>query len=304
MDPRPKHTPRPLPFTGPWLLAPMQGVTEPAFRALVLSLNPPECLGGAFTEFVRVTNHPITARQVRRHMGPTPSVAPVGLQLMGADPALLAASARRAVEVGAPIVDLNFGCPAPGALSSCAGAAMLKDPATLERTVTACREATGSVPLTVKIRAGFDDDALLEDLALAAEAGGADLLTVHCRTREERYRPTSAWDRIARAVVTVAIPVCGNGGVKTHADLERMRSATGCRYVMVGHGALADPWIFSGHRATSAEAARFLLDYAAALRDQLGMDAAKSAARVKQLLGHWTAGNLLADGRAPWLRER
>ncbi|MAE27683.1 MAG: hypothetical protein CMJ87_01700 [Planctomycetes bacterium] len=294
----------PLPFSGPYLLAPMQGITEPAFRNLVLARNPPDQLGGAFTEFVRITNHPASPRELRRHLGAARFAAPVGIQFMGSDASLMAESARRAAEAGAPLVDLNFGCPAPGALATCAGAALLKSPRSIEQMLATCRAALPDTPLSAKIRAGFDDDELLCDLALAAETGGADLLTVHCRTRAESYRPTRAWDRIARTVAATSLPVCGNGGVERHCDLAAMRAETGCRYVMVGHGALADPWIFSGHRASPGEAARFLLDYAAALTGQAGGGQTKAAARVKQLLGHWTAGDLLGDERREWLCEK
>src|SRR5688572_197331 len=92
-----------LPFTGPWLLAPMEGVTEPCFRELVLERNPPALLGGAFTEFARVTDHPLPRRVLREHLGARRFATPVGLQLMGSDPGALAATARRAVEVGAPL---------------------------------------------------------------------------------------------------------------------------------------------------------------------------------------------------------
>ena len=100
-----------LPFTAPALLAPMEGVTEPCFRDLVLERNPPECLGGAFTEFVRVVERPVSPKSLRAHLGPRRHAAPVGLQLMGSDVAAMAESARRAVEEGAPLIDLNFGCP-------------------------------------------------------------------------------------------------------------------------------------------------------------------------------------------------
>ena len=128
---------------------------------------------------------------------------------------------------------------------------------------------------------------------------------MHCRTRAEAYRAHVDWTRIARAVTAVSIPVCGNGGVATHADLERMRDATGCAFVMVGHGALADPWIFSGANVSRAEAARFLLDYADAMRSRAQFPAGGSVARLKQLFHHWTAGQLFAgEERQAWLRER
>jgi tRNA-dihydrouridine synthase C len=283
-----------LPFTAPWLLAPMEGITEPCFRELVLARNPPAVLGGAFTEFVRVSQAPLPARVLRAHLGPEPAPerAPVGLQLMGSDPELVTLTAQRAVAAGAPLVDLNFGCPAKGALRGCAGSALLRDPRALERLVSAVVTALPGTPVTAKIRAGYDDTELLLDNVRAVERAGAALLTVHCRTRAEAYQREVDWSRIARAVAAVQIPVCGNGGVKSHADLERMRRATGCAYVMVGQGALADPWIFSGHTATRAEARAFLLEYAARLSSSA---TARPAARVKQLLRHWSAGGLVDD---------
>ncbi len=290
-----------LPFTAPWLLAPMDGVTEPVFLELVLARNPPEHLGGAFTEFVRVTDHPLPVKLLAARLELEPFEAPVGLQLMGADLAALAETARNAELAGAPLLDLNFGCPAKGALRGCAGSATLTDPARVEATVQACRDAVTAIPVTAKMRAGFEDDSLLEDNVRAAEAGGAALVTVHCRTKAEGYCPELDWSRIARAVEVAGGPVCGNGGVKTHADLERMRSETGCALVMVGHGALADPWIFSGSEVSAAEAARFLLEYSERLC-AAGASTKGSVQRVKQLLVHWTAGGLSRD-RSSWLKE-
>jgi tRNA-dihydrouridine synthase C len=297
-----------LPFRGPWLLAPMEGVTEPCFRDLVLELHetlPHSGLGGAYTEFVRVIDSALPVRVLRRHLGPRPSPIPVGLQLMGSDLAALSETAVRAVEAGEPLVDLNFGCPAKGALRGCAGSAVLRDPARLETIVAAVARAVGdAAPVTAKIRAGYDDAEQVEELARAAEAGGARMLTVHCRTRAEGYSEAVDWSRIARAVAAVSIPVCGNGGVERHADLERMRGATGCALVMVGRGALADPWIFAGVEVDAARAARFLLDYAAALAERADATLGRRAARLKQLLRLWTAGGLCGDDRAGWLSER
>lgn len=292
-----------LPFTSPWLLAPMEGITEPCFRDLVLARNSASALGGAFTEFVRVVDLPLPGWKLAEHLGPHRFETPVGLQLMGSDLGALAATAQRAVAAGAPLIDLNFGCPAKGAIADCSGSGMLRDPPRLERTVRAITDALPGVPVTAKIRAGFDDHSRLADLARAAEAGGAALLTVHCRTRIEAYCESVDWARIALAVRAVSIPVCGNGSVVTHADLERMRSETGAKYAMVGRGALADPWIFSGHRATRREAGEFLLEYAQVLRDRHGAKLAGRAARVKQLLRYWTAADLLGPDRTSWLRE-
>ena len=282
----------------------MEGVTEPCFRDLVLARNPPAALGGAFTEFVRVSVSPIPRAVIARHLGPSRFAQPVGVQLMGADLGYLARTARNAVAAGAPLVDLNFGCPSKGALAGCAGSSLLRDPLALEKVVRAVVDAV-AVPVTAKIRAGYDDASQVEDLARAAEQGGAALLTVHCRTRAEGYCHEVDWRRIARAVRAIAIPVCGNGGIASHPDLERMRAETGARLAMVGRGALADPWIFSGHQARADEAACFLLDYAEAMRAR-GLEPRGVAARLKQLLRHWTAGGLVADepARAALLRER
>ncbi|TAJ19052.1 MAG: tRNA-dihydrouridine synthase family protein [Planctomycetota bacterium] len=298
-----------LPFTSPWLLAPMEGVTEPSFRDLVLARNAPHELGGAFTEFVRVVERAIPVWKMREHLGARRFAQPVGVQLMGNDLDALGETARNAVEAGAPLVDVNFGCPAKGALRGCAGSALLDDPARLEGVVRAVRDAVPTVPVTAKIRAGGVDASRIEELARAAEAGGACLLTVHCRTRAELYQDEVDWQRIARAVAAVRIPVCGNGSVLAHADLERMRRETGAAYAMVGRAALGDPWVFAPRRASRAEAARFLLEYVETL---VGMGASPrgAAGRAKQLLRFWTAGELLgAPGesaereRVRWLRE-
>ncbi|MCE9593002.1 MAG: tRNA-dihydrouridine synthase family protein [Planctomycetes bacterium] len=293
----------PLPFTSFRLLAPMEGVTEPQFRDLVLARNAPDALGGTFTEFVRVVDHALPVQVLTRHLGTSRFEQPVGLQLMGADLDALAATARRAAELGVPVIDLNFGCPAKGALRGCAGSAMLREPRKLEDAVRACVATVGDRPVTAKIRAGFDDALLLEDLARAVEAGGAALLTIHCRTRAEAYCEAVDWSRIARAVAAVRIPVCGNGGIETHADFERMRRETGCAYAMVGRGALADPWIFSGRSVDAAEAASFLVEYAERLIAGGGASLAGAVARVKQLLRFWTAGELVGSERREWLRE-
>jgi tRNA-dihydrouridine synthase C len=295
---------RALPFTAPYLLAPMEGVTEPCFRELVLARNHAQALGGAFTEFVRVSVSPIPRAVIARHLGPGGALQPVGVQLMGNDLGHLARTAQNAVAAGAPLVDLNFGCPAKGAIAGCAGSALLRDPLALEKVVRAVVDAV-AVPVTAKIRAGWDDASRVEELARAAEAGGACLLTVHCRTRAEAYCPEVDWTRIARAARAVSIPVCGNGGAASHSDLERLRRETGAAFAMAGRGALADPWIFSGREVTRAEAVAFLLDYAHAMRERGGLGPRGVAARLKQLLRYWTAGGLLSDAgsRAEWLRN-
>jgi nifR3 family TIM-barrel protein len=286
-----------LPFTSPWLLAPMEGVTEPLFRALVLERNAADALGGAFTEFVRVSVAPIPAWKMREHLGPRASVQPIGLQLMGSHLGHLAESARNAAEAGAPLIDLNFGCPARGALRGCAGSALLDDPQRLEHVVRAVRDAVPRIPVTAKVRAGGADASRVEAIACAAEQGGASMLTVHCRTRAEGYQEAVDWGRIARAVAAVRIPVCGNGGIKSRADLERMRCETGARFAMVGRAALGDPWIFSGAAVTRRQAAGFLVAYFDGMVAS-GLTPRGALGCVKQLARFWTAGSLFGEGAA------
>jgi len=300
-----------LPFSGPFLLAPMEGVTEPCFRDLVLERNAPEFLGGAFTEFARVSHAALGPATLRGHLGPNRHPQPVGLQLMGADVDCMAASAACAAEhTGVSLIDLNFGCPAKGALKGRAGAALLDEPRKVEAMVAAVVHAVPHLPVSAKIRAGGEDDALLGDLARAVEAGGAALLSVHCRTRREGYGASADWDRLRLAVAAVATPVCGNGGIACHADLWRMLEETGCRYAMAGRAALADPWIFQGREVCEREAAVFLVDYAHALEEGGGADLIRRAGRIKQLLRYWSAGGLVVDregdrrDRRAWLGER
>lgn len=294
-----------LPFTSPWLLAPMEGVTAPSFRDLVLARHAAADLGGAFTEFVRVIDRPVAPKEMRKHLGTRRFPIPVGIQLMGSHLEGLTGSAANAAELGVPVVDINFGCPARGALKGCAGAAALKDPRGMEATVRAAVAGVdGRVPVTAKIRAGFDHDRDVEVLARAAEAGGASMLTIHCRTRREGYQEEVFWSRIARAVQAVSIPVAGNGSAWLHGDLERMRRETGCALVMVGRGALRDPWIFSGAEVSTEEAAGFLAEYVEVL-ETLGAPRRAAVGRAKQLLQYWEAGRLVADeeDRQTWLRD-
>ncbi|MCA9319936.1 MAG: tRNA-dihydrouridine synthase family protein [Planctomycetes bacterium] len=295
-----------LPFTAPWLLAPMEGVTDPSFRDLVMDRHRKEDLGGGFTEFARVSVAPLPRRILSAHLGDRRHAMPVGLQLMGNHEDHLATTACRAVDVGAPLIDLNFGCPARGANRTCAGSALLDDPPRIERIVARLRSALPKdTPLSAKIRAGVRDDRRLEDVARAVQAGGADLLTVHCRTREEGYREEALdWSRIRRVVDAVpGLPVCGNGGVSRHADFERMRRETGCDFVMVGRAAIGNPWIFRERAASDMEAIEFLEDYARVMWARCAPRAHHAAARLKQMIKHWTAARLFADDRATWLTE-
>lgn len=295
-----------LPFSARALLAPMDGVTDPTFRDLLLDLHDEGVLGGTFTEFLRVSAHPLPRHAIEKTLGPRGARRRLGLQLMGNHEAHLGETARRAAELGVQLIDINFGCPARGAAKSIAGCALLADPSRMRRLVQALRDALPThIPVTAKIRSGLEDDSNLEDLAKAVEDGGAALLTVHCRTKKEAYRDgTARWERIARCVAAVNIPVCGNGGIEEHAHIEAMMRATGAAFAMVGRAAIADPWVFSGHRATTDESRDFLARYAEDMLERTQGRMVRVAARLKQMIRYWKAAGLFEESRSRWLRTK
>ncbi|QTF93188.1 tRNA-dihydrouridine synthase, partial [Halomonas sp. BM-2019] len=205
----------------------------------------------AVTEFVRVVDARLPPRVFHRHCPEllgrpiaTPGGAPVHVQLLGSDPAALAANARQALQLGAISLDLNFGCPAKLVNRHDGGASLLRDPGRVYAAVAAVHDAVGhAIPVTAKVRLGFADRRLALACARAAEAGGARQLVVHGRTRNEGYRPPAHWEWIGRIRTRLSIPVVANGDIWTLEDYWRARTLSGCRDVMLGRGALADPWL-------------------------------------------------------------
>ncbi|WP_111412938.1 tRNA dihydrouridine synthase [Billgrantia lactosivorans] len=202
------------------------------------------------TEFVRVVDARLPPRVFRRHCPEldegvtTPSGVPVALQLLGSDPAALAANAEQARKLGASTIDLNFGCPAKLVNRHDGGASLLRDPRRVQAAVAAVHAAVGGeIPVTAKIRLGFSHRRLALDCAKAAEDGGASQLVVHARTRDEGYRPPAHWEWIGRIRRHLGIPVVANGDIWSLEDYWKARTLSGCRDVMLGRGALADPWL-------------------------------------------------------------
>lgn len=275
----------------------MEGITDHIFRSLVAGLGG---MGAACSEFLRISVAPVPQRVVRRHLAsPSPGV-PVAVQLMAAGPEHVARSAANAEAAGAAWIDLNFGCPAPVVFGKCAGSALLDHPRTMAAIL---REAVAgtALPVTAKLRAGIASPDRLEDNVLALAEAGAAAVVVHGRLRVQGYGEPATWEWIARAVAALrraghAIPVVGNGGVECAADVAAMRAATGCRAVMVGRAALADPFIFraaaGGVEAGRAEAAGFPRAYHAAVAAERGGGLA--LARLKQLTRWYRAGGLFA----------
>lgn len=282
-------------FPNPIFLAPMEGVTDPVFRELVINLGG---VGGAITEFIRISVSAMSAKVVRRYLGPLRDDAPVGVQFMAADEAHLPASVAAAERVGAHWIDLNFGCPVPVVFNKCAGSALLGKPEVLARIVRSAVTST-ALPVSAKIRVGIDSPNRLREIVAAVVEAGAAMLTVHARLRCQPYSHPATWEwltiaREERDRHSRRIPVIGNGGVDRPADVQRLLSETGCDGAMIGRAALADPWIFAqalgAPAPTMAQAADFALRYASAVEAVRGQRG--SLAKLKQLVRYYRAGGI------------
>jgi len=229
----------------PVLLAPMEGLLDFVLRdILTRSGGIDRCV----SEFIRVTNTLLPRTCFERivpelgNRGRTLAGVPVYVQLLGSDPQCLADNAARAAELGAPGIDLNFGCPARVVNRHGGGAALLADPDQLARIVGAVRRSVPpAVPVTAKMRLGVDDDRQAEPCAMALAQAGATELVVHARTKAHGYRPPAYWDRIADIRAVVDIEVIANGEIWNVADAQRCRRESGCRGLMLGRGMVRDP---------------------------------------------------------------
>lgn len=229
------------------LLAPMEGVLDHTLRDILTRVGGIDL---CVTEFIRVTDQ-LLPESVFHRLAPelgtgslTPSGTPVIVQLLGNDPVALGENAVRAAEMGAPGIDLNFGCPAKTVNKSRGGAILLKDPDEVYSiTSGVSRALSGRVPLTAKMRLGFYDKSLALENAQALEAAGARQIVVHARTKVEGYRPPAHWEWIARIRESVSIPVIANGEVWTLEDHRRCREVSGCEDVMIGRGLIANPFL-------------------------------------------------------------
>lgn len=205
---------------------------------------------GAVTEFVRVSGNLLPPRSFRRicpeldHASRTPAGTPVVVQLLGSDPACLAENAAQLAALSPAGIDLNFGCPAPTVNRHGGGAMLLDDPALLHRIVLAVRHAVPSdIPVTAKMRLGIRDTAKTLDCARALADGGIASLVVHARTKEEGYRPPAHWMWIARVREAVTVKVIANGEIWSVEDYRQCRAVSGCEDVMIGRGAVSDPFL-------------------------------------------------------------
>lgn len=200
------------------------------------------------TEFVRVSGSRLPERTFL-HIAPellndskTPSGVPVSVQLLGSDPAMMAANAARLATLKPRAIDLNFGCPAKTVNRHGGGAVLLKDPKILFDLVSSVRAAVpADIPVTAKMRLGYEDKSRFLECAKALEEGGAAEIVVHARTKEEGYKPPAHWEYIALIKDMVRVPVIANGEIWTVDDYRRCREVSGCDDVMLGRGIVANP---------------------------------------------------------------
>ncbi len=169
----------------------------------------------------------------------------VGAQICGADEGIMSLAAEVIEELGFPLLDVNMGCPVKKVVRGGAGAALLRDPRRVEAITRACVGAV-EIPVSVKIRSGWDGSGEVDaaEIARAAEAGGASLISIHARSRSQGHTGEVDFAAMARAKAAVSIPVVGNGGVVCGESAQRMLDQTGCDAVMIGRGAYGRPWVF------------------------------------------------------------
>ena len=238
------------------LLAPMEGLLDFTLRDVLTRAGG---IDRCVAEFIRVTGTLLPERVFTRVVpelligGRTRAGVPVRAQLLGSDAHCLAENAARLAGLGPAGIDLNFGCPAKVVNRHGGGAALLQDPSQLLRIVDAVRRAVPApMPVSAKMRLGFDDPHRALDCARALAAGGASELVVHARTKADGYRPPAYWERIHEIRVALAIPVIANGEIWSVDDALRCRERSGCQALMLGRGMVADPGLARAIRAVDA----------------------------------------------------
>ena len=227
------------------LLAPMEGLLDFVLRDILTRIGG---VDRCVSEFIRVTNTVLPDRAFIRVVpellngGRTFAGVPVRAQLLGSDPVCLADNAAALAALGPHGIDLNFGCPAKVVNRHGGGAALLDEPELIAQIVAAVRRAVPAhMPVSAKMRLGFNDDSRAVECALAIAESGADELVVHARTRADAYRPPAYWHRIADIRAAVNIPVVANGEIWTVDDARRCREASGSTMLMLGRGMVTDP---------------------------------------------------------------
>jgi nifR3 family TIM-barrel protein len=286
---------RDIEISPPLILSPMAGVTDISFRRLVKSRGG---VGLTVSEFISVEgltrNNPKSKRQMRFYE----TERPFAVQIFGGQPERMRLAAEMAEEMGADMLDVNCGCPAPKVVKHGGGSGLLKDHDRLATILKEIKRAI-KIPLTVKIRAGFYDHTInAVETAKLAEDCGAEHIALHGRTKEQGYRGLANWDLVQQVKQTVSVPVSGSGDVTTIEQAFARFRETGCDGVLIGRGAMANPWIFRQiedamegreiFQPTLDDKRNILLEYFDMLREDMPEMAA--IGRMKQLAGQFTRG--------------
>ena len=223
------------------ILAPMAGVADRAFRELCVEF------GAAYvvSEMVSANGIIYNNKNTAQLMELSEDERPASIQLFGADPKVMAKAAKKALEYKPDAIDINMGCPVVKVISNGCGSALMKNPKLCADIVKSIKDAV-DVPVTIKIRKGFDDNLVnAVEVACLCEQAGADAIAVHGRTRQQMYSPPVDLEIIKKVKEAVSVPVIGNGDIFSCEDALNMMQVTGCDFVMVGRGALGNPFIFS-----------------------------------------------------------
>jgi tRNA-dihydrouridine synthase B len=281
----------------PLLLAPMAGVSESPFRQICRRFGADVVV----SEFISSVGISLGIERVLAEMRFEPVERPIGIQIYGADAAVMAKAAGMVSELFEPdFIDINFGCPVKKVVKNNGGSGCLKDMTLVRDIIRAVLSAT-QLPVTVKIRSGWDEaqrDPVT--IALRCQDAGAGALTLHPRTRTQMYQGKADWDEIAQVVDALSVPVIGNGDIRTPEDVLAMRNHTGCAGIMIARGSFGNPWLFAqardllagrGKRSDPTPAERFdvALEHAR-LALRLQGDTRKTALEFRKHLGWYTKG--------------
>jgi len=232
---------RDVPIYGDTILAPMDGYSDWPFRSLCRKLGS----AMSYTEFVKVEKILSRSKEPAKRLYFEEVERPITFQIYGDDPDLILKAALKIEPLNPNIIDVNMGCPAKSIADRGAGVGMMPTPVKVARTFRKLVKAL-KVPVTGKIRLGWDKVKNYKLIARIVEEEGGSLIAIHGRTKEQRYSGNADWDAIAELKSLVNIPVIGSGDVRTVADIKHMKQHTNCDAVMIGRGAIANPWIFAG----------------------------------------------------------
>ena len=225
---------------GPAVLAPLAGVADSSFRLLCRQLG----AAIVFSEMISADGLVRDDRRTQQYLSFQENERPIGIQIFGSNSTIMAEAAKRVEAVAPDFIDLNFGCPVKKVVKRGAGAAILKDLTLLRKITSAVRTAT-SLPVTAKIRSGWSESNINAiEIAHILEDCGVCAITIHPRTQTQLFKGHANWEIIRYVKQAVSIPVIGNGDIKNAVDAKKMLSETGCDLVMIGRGALGNPWIF------------------------------------------------------------